>query len=172
VELHGGIDVLLNNAAVAVTAASIADVSLADWRKQQSVNLEGTFLGIKHVLPIMRRAGRGSIINMSSTTGLRGALGMAAYSATKGGIRLLTKSVAIECAAADEQIRVNSVHPGMIATPGLASVSQPGMAGGQRSTGIKIGRPEDVAAAIVYLASDESTFVTGSELIIDGGRTA
>jgi NAD(P)-dependent dehydrogenase (short-subunit alcohol dehydrogenase family) len=169
---YGRIDVLVNNAAVAVTAASIADVSLDDWRRQHSVNVEGTFLGIKHSLPVIRRSGGGSIINMSSTTGLRGALGMAAYSATKGAIRLLSKSVAVECAGVNDHVRVNSVHPGMIATPGLASVLQHGSASGPNPPDIKIGRPEDVAAAIVYLASDESVFVTGSELVVDGGRTA
>ena len=172
VTTYGRIDVLVNNAAVAITAASIADVSLADWRKQHSVNVEGTFLGIKHSLPVIRGSGGGSIINMSSTTGLRGALGMAAYSATKGAIRLLSKSVAVECAKVNDQVRVNSVHPGMIATPGLANVLQHGPASGQSPQDIKTGRPEDVAGAIVYLASDESVFVTGSELVVDGGRTA
>jgi NAD(P)-dependent dehydrogenase (short-subunit alcohol dehydrogenase family) len=109
----------VNNAGFAIPAASITAVTVDDWRRQFTVNVEGMFLGIKHSLPLIRRSGGGSIINMSSVVGLRGALGLAAYSSTKGAIHILSKSVALECLAAGDNVRVNSVHPGAINTPGL-----------------------------------------------------
>jgi NAD(P)-dependent dehydrogenase (short-subunit alcohol dehydrogenase family) len=176
---HGRLDVLVNNAGIAVPSLSITTVSLADWRKQQSVNVEGVFLGCKHGLLLMRKAGNGgSIVNLSSVAGLRGSALLASYCASKGAVRLLSKAVAMECAQAKDGIRVNSVHPGIIETPiwqqiapatganappdldAMSSVSVP--------LGVK-GLPTDIANGVLWLASDESRYVTAGELVIDGG---
>ena len=115
---HGRLDILVNNAGMAVGSPSITTMDLADWRRQQAVNVEGVFLGLKHGLLLMRKAGNGgSIINMSSVAGLKGSPGLAAYCATKGAVRLLTKAVALECGQVKDGVRVNSVHPGIIETP-------------------------------------------------------
>ena len=174
----GRLDVLVNNAGIAIAAASITQMSLADWRRQESINLDGVFLGVKHALPLMRASGGGSIVNISSLAGLKGAPTLAGYCATKGGVRLFTKAVALECAQARDNVRVNSVHPGIIETPIWLSIV-PG-AGGSNAPDLdalsatavptgKKGVPEDIAAGVLYLASDESRYVTGSELVIDGG---
>ena len=111
---EGRLDILVNNAGIGI-GGSIIDMSLADWRRQTAVNLDGVFLGVKHCLPLMRASGDGgSIINMSSVAGLKGSAMLAGYCATKGGVRLFTKAVAMECANAKDGIRVNSVHPGII----------------------------------------------------------
>ena len=182
----GKLDVLVNNAGIAV-AGPVTEMSLADWRRQQAINLDGVFLGTKHSLPLMRASGGGSIINMSSLAGLKGSAGLAGYCATKGGVRLFTKAVAMECAAARDKVRVNSVHPGIIETPIWGAIAQ-GMPGeilsGARAgantpdldaisamvvpVGVK-GLPEDIAEGVLYLASDASRYVTGTELVIDGG---
>jgi NAD(P)-dependent dehydrogenase (short-subunit alcohol dehydrogenase family) len=177
----GRLDILVNNAGIAIGAASITTMSLADWRRQQAVNVEGVFLGLKHGLPAMRRAGNGgSIVNMSSVAGLKGSPNLAAYSATKGAVRLLTKSVALECAAAKDGVRVNSVHPGIIETPIWESIAGIGQGGANAPPdldalsamavpmGVK-GLPQDIAAAVLWLASEEARYVTGAELVIDGG---
>lgn len=182
----GKLDVLVNNAGIAVPGL-VTDMSLDDWRRQQAINLDGVFLGVKHALPLMRESGGGSIINISSLAGLKGAAGLAGYCATKGGVRLFTKAVAMECAAARDNVRVNSVHPGIIETPIWVGISggMPGSAlnsGGANApdldqmsqmvvpTGQK-GFPEDIAKGVLYLASDDSRYVTGSELVIDGGMS-
>src|SRR3954451_4562375 len=114
---HGRLDILVNNAGIAIPG-SVIEMSLADWRKQTAINLDGVFLGTKHSIPLMRASGDGgSIINMSSVAGLKGSAALAGYCATKGGVRLFTKSIAMECANAKDGIRVNSVHPGIIETP-------------------------------------------------------
>ena len=123
----GRLDVLVNNAGIAI-ASLVTDMSLADWRRQQSINLDGVFLGVKHALPLMRASGGGSIVNISSLAGLKGSAGLAGYCATKGGVRLFTKAVAMECAAARDQVRVNSVHPGIIETAIWGSIAN-GMPG-------------------------------------------
>jgi NAD(P)-dependent dehydrogenase (short-subunit alcohol dehydrogenase family) len=157
-------------------------MSLADFRRQQAINVEGVFLGCKHGLPLMRAGGGGSIINISSIAGLTAAPNLAAYSATKGAVRLFTKSVAMECAALKDGVRVNSVHPGIIETPIWDSISGGVLGGANRldldamtavSTplGVK-GFPQDIALGVLYLASEDSRYVTGTELIIDGGMTA
>jgi NAD(P)-dependent dehydrogenase (short-subunit alcohol dehydrogenase family) len=175
---HGRLDILVNNAGIGI-GGSVLDFSLADWRKQTAVNLDGVFLGTKHAIPLMRESGDGgSIINMSSVAGLKGAPSLAGYCATKGGVRLFTKAVAMECAGAKDGIRVNSVHPGIIETPiWLTVIPQGGVntppdldAMSQMAVplGVK-GYPEDIANGVLWLASDDSRYVTGAELVIDGG---
>jgi NAD(P)-dependent dehydrogenase (short-subunit alcohol dehydrogenase family) len=177
----GRLDILVNNAGVGIGSPSITTMTLVDWRKQQAINVEGVFLGIKHGLLLMRKCGNGgSIINMSSVAGLKGSAILAAYCATKGAVRLLTKAVALECGAAHDGVRVNSVHPGLIETPIWLSIAgaQPdgtnappdldAMSTLAVPLGVK-GVPEDIANGVLWLASDESRYVTGAELVIDGG---
>ena len=175
---HGRLDILVNNAGIGL-GGSILEMTLETWRKQTAVNLDGVFLGVKHAIPLMRAGGGGSIVNMSSVAGLKGAPSLAGYCATKGGVRLFTKAVALECAQAKDGIRVNSVHPGIIETPIWSTVL-----GGEFGTnappdldalselavplGVK-GVPADIANGVLWLASDESRYVTGAELVIDGG---
>lgn len=173
VERFGGLDVLVNCAGV-YPSLPIAETTLEKWRRVMSVNLDGAFLGIKYGAEVMKKNG-GSIINISSTAGLIGVANAAAYSASKGGLRLLTKAAAVEFAEAGYNIRVNSVHPGVIRTPMSASLVNDPITGKALLDGTPIGffgEPEDVAYGVLYLASDESRFSTGSELVIDGGRTA
>jgi NAD(P)-dependent dehydrogenase (short-subunit alcohol dehydrogenase family) len=113
----GRLDVLVSNAGIGIAVPSIVDMSLADWRRQTAINLDGVFLSVKYSLPLMRRSGGGSVIMMSSLAGLRGSPTLAGYCATKGGVRLFAKAIAMECATAGDGIRVNSVHPGIIDTP-------------------------------------------------------
>jgi NAD(P)-dependent dehydrogenase (short-subunit alcohol dehydrogenase family) len=179
----GKLHILVNNAGIAVPGL-ITETSLADWRKQQAVNVEGVFLGVKHALPLMRESGGGSIINMSSVAGLKGSANLSSYCASKGAVRLFTKAAALECAAARDGVRVNSVHPGIIETAIWDAIGAGvgGESGANRldldavtalatPLGVK-GFPEDIAAGVVYLASDESRYVTGAELVIDGGMCA
>ena len=173
VERYGKLNVLVNNAGI-LLRAKIEHTSEADWDRIMAVNAKGVFLGTKAVLPAMREAGGGSIINISSTAGLVGSPGgTAAYTATKGAVRLFTKATAIQ--HAKDNIRCNSVHPGPIATDMIKDLLQGGPAWEQRLRRLPMGRvgtPEEVAYGVLYLASDESSYVTGSELVIDGGTTA
>ncbi|HJS86204.1 MAG TPA: glucose 1-dehydrogenase [Acetobacteraceae bacterium] len=177
-ERFGGLHVMVANAGIGVTA-TIVEMSLADWRRQMAVNVDGVFLSVKHAIPAMARAGGGSIIIMSSVAGLRGSAGLAGYSATKGAVRLFAKSAALECAQANNRVRVNSVHPGVIDTPiwdklptgGNARLDPNAIAAEQVPIG-EAGQPEDIANGVLYLASDAARHVTGSELVIDGGMTA
>ena len=172
---YGKLDVLVNNAGI-VLGRSIEEMTGEEWDRIFDVNAKGVFLGTKASLPALREAGGGSIINISSTAGLVGNdYNLAAYSSTKGAVRLFTKSTAIQHAS--EGIRCNSVHPGPIDTPMLRESrrSRGGLAEAEqlRRTPLgRIGRPEDIAYAVIYLASDEASFVTGSEVVVDGGRTA
>ena len=172
-QAYGKLNVLVNNAGI-LLRAKIEDTSEADWDRIMAVNAKGVFLGTKAVLPAMREAGGGSIINISSTAGLVGSPGgTAAYTATKGAVRLFTKSTAIQHAR--DKIRCNSVHPGPIATDMIKDLLQGGPAWEQRLRRLPMGRvgtPEEVAYGVLYLASEESSYVTGSELVIDGGTTA
>ena len=183
----GRLDILVANAGIGIMGPAI-EMSLADWRRQMAINVDGVFLSVKYCIPAMRRAGNGgSIVMLSSVAGLRGSAGLAGYSATKGAVRLFAKSMALECAQAQDGIRVNSVHPGIIATPIWTKMGD-GVAGGvarrnnaplnpdriaAASVPIgKAGQAEDIANGILFLASDQSSHMTGSELVIDGGLTA
>ena len=172
------LDILVNSAGM-VLIADVEQISLEDWRRVHAVNLDGTFLGCKHGVRVMKEFGAGSIINLSSVSGLIGGFNLAAYNSSKGAVRMLSKSVALHCARSGYGIRCNSIHPTFIETPMLESMIQdapdPEKA---RQTLIRqvplrrIGTTDDVAKMIVYLASDESTFVTGTEMVIDGGVVA
>jgi 3(or 17)beta-hydroxysteroid dehydrogenase len=172
-DVHGRLDVVVNNAGIPYVRA-VTDTTLADWRALMAVNLDGVFLGTKHGVRAMRRHGDGgSIVNVSSAAGLVGSPLSSAYCASKGAVRLFSKAVALECAS--EAIRVNSVHPGAVRTPIWAKVGispELQVAVGAASPLGRMAEPEEVADAIVYLASDASRYVTGSELVIDGGFTA
>ena len=170
---YGKLDVLVNNAGIWFQTP-IEETEEEDWDRIMAINVKGVFLGTKHALPAMRKAGGGSIINISSTSGLIGSRNSSGgYAATKGAVRLFTKVTAVQ--HAKDGIRCNSVHPGMLDTVMTASLlATPAMreATAQRIPLGKIGSAEDVAFGVLYLASDESSFVTGSELVIDGGQTA
>ena len=168
----GRLDVLVNNAGIFRTEG-VEDTTVELWERVMEINGKGVFLGTKHAIPEMRKAGGGSIVNISSVAGLVGIPSSAAYSASKGAVRLFTKSTAIQYAK--EGIRANSVHPGLIETLMTAPMLTDEAHRQQRTESTPLGRlgqPEDVAYGVLYLASDESSFVTGSELVIDGGRTA
>jgi NAD(P)-dependent dehydrogenase (short-subunit alcohol dehydrogenase family) len=179
---HGRLDFLVNNAGIGI-GGSILEMTLANWRRQTAINLDGVFLGTKHSIPLMRVSGDGgSIVNISSVAGLKGSANLAGYCATKGGVRLFTKAVAMECANAKDGIRVNSVHPGLIETPIWLTVGQAvnplanappdldAMSAMAVPLGVK-GFPEDIANGVLWLCSSESRYVTGQELVIDGGLT-
>jgi NAD(P)-dependent dehydrogenase (short-subunit alcohol dehydrogenase family) len=168
---RGQIDVLVNNAGIVRAYGQVTDTEVEDFNAVISVNLTGVFLGMKAVLPTMRKAGKGSIVNLSSIWANVGVAGAAAYSAGKGGVRTLTKNAAISYAR--ENIRVNSVHPGIIRTPLVEAQSDEMNAGIIAATPMgRMGTPREVANVCLFLASDDSSFVTGSELIVDGGYLA
>jgi len=184
----GGLDILVNNAGI-YWMKSILQTSLEEFRHMQQINVEGVFLGMKHAIPaIAARAqqweGGGAIVNLSSVAGLRGAALLCAYNASKGAVRLMTKSTALECAAAGLKIRVNSVHPAVIETDmGEKLIADAALAAGagdnETRVGIiarhplgRLGRDYEVASAIAFLASDASSYMTGSEVVVDGGFSA
>ncbi|WP_350348954.1 glucose 1-dehydrogenase [Agromyces sp. G08B096] len=163
-EEFGSVDVLVNNAGIA-NAAPIEHFTLAKWDAVIAVNLTGTFLGCRAVVPAMKAAGRGSIVNISSVEGLRGSPSLHGYTASKFGVRGLTKSLAVELGPSG--IRVNSVHPGLILTDMTTRIDPDALQ-------IPLGRPalpEDVAGTVVFLASDASAYTTGGEFVVDGGMT-
>ena len=174
----GRLDVMVANAGIAIKVP-IVDMTLADWRRQQAVNLEGVFLSVKYAVPAMRRSGGGSIVIMSSLAGLRGAAGLAGYCATKGGVRLFAKAVSIE--HAEDNIRVNSVHPGIIDTDiwgkmvaGADAVrrNEPADIHAMSRAFVPLSRAgaaQDIADGVLFLASPASAYMTGAELVIDGG---
>jgi NAD(P)-dependent dehydrogenase (short-subunit alcohol dehydrogenase family) len=176
---HGRLDVLVNNAGIALTG-SAEDATLADWQRTQRVNLDAVFLGTRQAIRAMKTTG-GSIINISSIEGIIGEPLTAAYNASKGGVRIFTKSAALHCAAEGYGIRVNSVHPGFILTPmvenALAGLP-PDQAAAFHARVLEsipvraMGEPRDIANGVLFLASDESRYMTGAELVIDGGYTA
>jgi NAD(P)-dependent dehydrogenase (short-subunit alcohol dehydrogenase family) len=175
----GRLDIMVANAGIGISCNAI-DMSLKDWRRQMAINVDGVFFSVKYCIPAMRRAGNGgSIVMLSSVAGLRGSAGLAGYSATKGAVRLFAKSMALECAQAGDRIRVNSVHPGIIATPiwdklpvGQNRPLDPYAIAETTVPLGKAGEAEEVANGILFLASDMSSHMTGSELVIDGGMTA
>ncbi len=174
----GGVDILVNNAGVAGPNKPTDEISVEEWQSVMDVNVKGVFLCTKHAIPLMREAGGGSIVNLSSIYGLVGAPDLPPYHASKGAVRLMTKTDALFYA--EQGIRVNSVHPGYIWTPLVKKLAE--------ETGTdpdefraqlaelhpmgRVGQPEEIANGVLFLASDESSFMTGSELVIDGGYTA
>ncbi|CAI8038107.1 Cyclopentanol dehydrogenase [Geodia barretti] len=169
---YGRLDALVNNAGISISV--VGDTSEADWDRVMDVNSKGVFLGTKTAIPAMRRAGGGSIVNISSIAGMTGAWSRShPYNASKGAVRLFTKATAIQYAA--EGIRANSVHPGPIITPMSSATYDDPEVAAQRLALIPLGRrahPIEVAYGVLYLASDEASFVTGAELVIDGGCIA
>ncbi len=175
----GGLHILVNAAGIYMRGPehNPETATLEDWRAIHGVNVEGVFLGCKHAIPAMRDSGGGSIINISSVAGLRASAHAAAYGASKGGVRQFSKSVAHHCARRGYGIRCNSIHPGSIDTPmgqhamlGVAATVEEGRERYRKGIPLKeIGEPDDIAYAVLYLASDESKYVTGQELAVDGG---
>jgi NAD(P)-dependent dehydrogenase (short-subunit alcohol dehydrogenase family) len=179
VSRFGRLDILVNNAGI-FSSSPVDETQLKDWQRVMDVNLTGVFLGCKHAVRAMKKntgSTRGSIVNLSSVVGLRGQLGGAAYGASKGGVRLLTKTVALENAAIS--IRCNSIHPGIIDTPIMdpifAAVDDPAALRRQIEQNLPIGYMGDPARDIgnmaVFLAADESIYITGTEMVVDGGMT-
>jgi len=178
IDTWGQLDVLVNNAGI-VIVGNVENTTIEDWRKIQAVNMEGVFMGCRAAVRVMKESG-GSIINLSSIEGLVGEPNTAAYNASKGGVRIFTKSAALHCAANGYGIRVNSVHPGYIMTQ-LVGNALEGMPEEQAQALLSrvmneiplggTGEPIDIANGCLFLASDESRYMTGSELVIDGGYT-
>jgi NAD(P)-dependent dehydrogenase (short-subunit alcohol dehydrogenase family) len=188
VDRHGGLDVLVNNAGIAIVH-TLLETSLAEWRRVHAVNLDSVFIGTRSAVEVMRPGGRsgrgGSIINLSSVGGLIGAEGLTSYCSAKGGVRLFTKAVAVECGRAGYGIRVNSVHPGNTDTPMFRQEledmrSKGAVASTEEALKFymdmqvlpEIGQPQDIAAMVLFLAADAARFITGAEFVVDGGLTA
>ncbi len=186
-EKFGGLDIMVNNAGV-FWLKPITQTSLEDFRRMQEINVDGVFLGLKHAIPaIAERAGKwnggGAIVNISSVAGIIGTAMTTAYSASKGAVRLMTKSAAIECAALKLNVRVNSVHPGIIDTDMMASALDAAKRGDEPEQATRdrmarshplgrVGRDTDIANAVRFLCSSEAAFMTGAEMVVDGGMTA
>ena len=173
----GGLHILVNNAGIG-SVASVEQESYENWRRVHAVDLDSVFLGSKHAIALIADSGGGSIVNISSISGIIAGHNLAAYNSAKAAVRHLSKSIALHCAHAKNGVRCNSVHPVFVDTPILNNLA----AGGDRSAALaklarqiplgRIGQPDDVAYAVLYLASDESAFVTGTEIRIDGGISA
>jgi len=173
IERFGKLDILVNNAGI-IVQSTIEDMTVELWDKVMDVNAKGVFLGTKTAIPHMKEAGGGSIVNISSISGIIGQDNVnAGYNASKGAVRIFTKAAAVQYAK--ENIRVNSIHPGPIATPmtaeGRADPERVALTAERTPLG-RYGEPEEVANAVLFLASDEASYVTGSEIVVDGGYTA
>ena len=175
----GGLDAVVNNAGI-VLVRSIEETTLEEWRRVMAVNLDGVFLGCKHAVRAMRESG-GSIVNLSSAAGLIGTPPFAAYSASKGGVRLLTKTVATHCMQLGLPVRCNSIHPGGIDTPMTQTLAEAAAGAGPitlqtlgkyAQVEAVLGKPDDIANLVLFLCSDESTLINGAEVAIDGGLVA
>lgn len=184
-EQHGKLDVLINNAGIGMTGL-VHEMELSLWRKMMAVNVDGVFLGVKHALPLMRAAGSGNIINVSSVAGIRSTANFSCYCATKAAVKSFTKSVALECAEAKDGIRVNSIHPGIISTAiwdtligteetETSNMPRDATLAGMTSEAVPLGRTgtiQEIVNGMLFLASDESSYMHGAELVLDGGLTA
>jgi NAD(P)-dependent dehydrogenase (short-subunit alcohol dehydrogenase family) len=179
-DAFGKLNIIVNNAGVGGPMGDVENITLENWRKVMSVNSDGVFLGVKYGVQALRRSGEpGSIVNLSSIVGIVGLAASSAYVASKGAVRLLTKSAALYCAREGLPIRVNSVHPGYILTPMAVGSMEHVMDYEARRRQVEadipvgtMGEPQDIANGILFLASDESRYMTGAELVIDGGYTA
>ncbi|EAS8534629.1 SDR family oxidoreductase [Salmonella enterica] len=170
---YGCLDILFNNAGIYIIKP-LLDTSLEQWNTLMSINVTGVFLGMKHAIPLMRKKRNGSIINASSVAGLNGAAGHTLYGASKGAVRIMTKDVAMEFA--DDNIRVNSIHPGYIKTA-MAKYASDITHESEQDLGNKyplgrLGETTEVAKTVLFLASDDSSYITGCEFVIDGGMTS
>ncbi|HEU0221822.1 MAG TPA: glucose 1-dehydrogenase [Paracoccaceae bacterium] len=171
-QTFGRLDVLVNNAGWG-RLRTIAESSFADWRQVIAINLDSVFLGTKHAMALLAKSGRGAIVNVSSIRGFVGGVGSAPYCAAKGGVRIFTKAAALECAEAGNGVRVNSVHPGFVATPLAAAVGAEVQKRLRASVPVgRVATPEEIADAILFLASDEASYINGTELLVDGAFTA
>jgi 3(or 17)beta-hydroxysteroid dehydrogenase len=186
-ERYGQLDVLIANAGVSF-AKPVTEMSLEEWRRVMAINLDGAFLGVKHAIRAMREGRGGSIVIVSSASGLKASAGASAYCSSKAALRLLAKTAALECIEHGDNIRINTVHPAGVITPMWKTmdfwnelVKQHGSEEGawkalgafpEKSPLKRFATPQEIAQAILYLASDDSSFVTGTELVIDGGYTA
>jgi 3(or 17)beta-hydroxysteroid dehydrogenase len=177
VDKFGGLHILVQSAGIGLSK-TVVEIELEEWRKVHAIDLDGVFLGCKHAIPAMAKSGGGSIVNISSIAGIIAGHNMAAYNSAKAGVRHLSKSVALYCAKVKNGIRCNSVHPTFIDTPILDKYKERFGAEGAldklaRQVPIgRVGKPIEVAYPILFLASDESSFITGAELAIDGGISA
>jgi len=174
-ETFGELHVLVNNAGIAI-ARNVEETTLEEWRRTMAINADGVFLGCKYSIPLMARSRGGSIVNLSSIDGIIGEAELAAYCASKGAVRTLTKAVAAHCAEKRYSIRCNSIHPGYIWTPQTENYLRDlGRLDEERAKALsrhpigRLGEPNDIAYMVLYLASDESKFVTGAEMVVDGG---
>jgi NAD(P)-dependent dehydrogenase (short-subunit alcohol dehydrogenase family) len=170
VAAHGRVDVLVNNAGYGVEKSMI-ETTIEEWRHLMGVNCDGVFLGMKHVVPAMTRGG--SIVNISSIFGKVGAPRVVAYAASKGAVALMSKAAALECADQGNGVRVNSLHPGFVATPAFGRMPQDRRDAVSAAHPIgRVALPSEIAEAALFLASDASSFMIGAELVVDGGYTA
>ncbi|MCK0100058.1 glucose 1-dehydrogenase [Qipengyuania sp. S6317L1] len=188
-EMHGKLHILVNNAGTDLTGA-VEDITMESWRRIMAINVDGVFLGTKYLVPLMAQSGTdvkggSSIINVSSIMGLVGMSEVSAYNASKGAVRLFTKGIAAEFAAKQMPIRANSLHPGFVHTPllnagfqrwvdsGVAEKAEDlvAMVSGNTPVG-RLAQPEEIASAIFFLASPDASYVTGTEIVVDGGYTA
>ena len=184
-EQYGKLDVLINNAGIGMTGL-VHEMDFDLWRKMMAVNVDGVFLGVKHALPLMRAAGSGNIINVSSVAGIRSTANFSCYCATKAAVKSFTKSVALECAEAKDGIRVNSIHPGIISTAiwdtligteasETSNMPRDATLAGMTGEAVPMGRTgtiQEIVNGMLVLASDESSYMHGAELVLDGGLTA